>query len=100
MTADRARAPWGLFTTCALAAAIALYFVFAAVQGDFGLFRRAEILGEAEKLRTELASVQSDVLRMENLTRRMSDDFLDLDLLEQQSRDILGLARPDEVILP
>ena len=36
---------------------------------------------------------------MANLTRRMSDEYLDLDLLDQQARDILGLARSDEIII-
>jgi hypothetical protein len=33
------------------------------------------------------------------LTRRMSDDYLDIDLLDQQSRDILGQIRADEIII-
>ena len=37
---------------------------------------------------------------MEILTRRLSDDFLDLDLLDEQARDVLGYVRADEVILP
>ena len=40
-----------------------------------------------------------DVARMENLTRRLSDDFLDLDLLDQQARDVLGLLRSDEIVI-
>ena len=29
----------------------------------------------------------------------MSDDFLDLDLLDEQARDVLGLIRTDEIAL-
>lgn len=36
---------------------------------------------------------------MQNLTRRMSDEYLDLDLLDERAREILGLIRADEVIL-
>ena len=36
---------------------------------------------------------------MENLTHRLSDDFLDLDLLDQQARDVLGLLRSDEIVI-
>jgi cell division protein FtsB len=36
---------------------------------------------------------------MENLTRRLSDRFLDLDLLDEQSRRILGVIRPDEIVI-
>jgi len=71
---------------------LGLYFTFAAVQGDFGVFKRAEIDAESRALAAELAMLQSEVARMENLTRRLSDTFLDLDLLDEQARDVLGLS--------
>ena len=76
-----------------------LYFTFAAVQGDFGVFRRAEVAAEGRVLAVELAQVTADVARMENLTTRLSDDYLDLDLLDQQARDVLGMVRSDEVVI-
>jgi cell division protein FtsB len=78
---------------------LGLYFTFAAVQGDYGLFRRAEILSDAKKLESELAMLQNEVDKMSNLTLRMSDDYLDLDLLDEQARDILGQIRSDEVVI-
>jgi cell division protein FtsB len=78
---------------------LGLYFTFAAVKGDYGLFRRAEILSDAKKLESELAMLQNEVDKMHNLTLRMSDDYLDLDLLDEQARDILGQIRSDEVII-
>jgi len=72
---------------------------FAAVQGDYGVFRRAEISVEAKDLRAELDGLNAEVARMENLTRRLSDDYLDLDLLDQQARDVLGLIRSDEIVV-
>lgn len=86
----------GIFS---LALAACLYFAFAAVQGEYGLFRRAEVNAEILQQRVILNDLMQDIQRMENLTERLSDDFLDLDLLDQQSRDILGYARPDEIIL-
>lgn len=78
---------------------LGLYFTFAAVQGDYGVFRRAEVAGEARALQIELAALTADVAQLENLTRRLSDDYLDLDLLDQQARDVLGLIRPDEIVI-
>lgn len=75
------------------------YFTFASVQGDFGLFRRVQIDAEAEALRLERARLAAEVAEMENLTRRLSDEFLDLDLLDQQARDVLGRVRSDEIVL-
>jgi len=83
----------------AIAFALSLYFMFAAVQGDFGLFRRAEILAESNDLREQLANARAQVAQMENLTLRLSDDYLDLDLLDQQARDVLGMVRADEIVI-
>lgn len=78
---------------------LGLYFTFAAVQGDYGVFRRSEILAEKRALEDELVLVQAEVARMENLTHRLSDTYLDLDLLDQQARDVLGLIRADEIVI-
>jgi cell division protein FtsB len=78
---------------------LGLYFTFAAVQGDYGVFRRAEVLAEADQLRAELAALSAEVAHFENLTRRLSDDYLDLDLLDQQARDVLGMIRSDEIVI-
>ncbi|KJZ20313.1 septum formation initiator precursor [Loktanella sp. S4079] len=78
---------------------LGLYFTFAAVQGDYGLFKRIEIHAEGDALQQELAILQAEVGRMENLTSRLSDNYLDLDLLDQQARDVLGLIRADEVVI-
>ena len=96
---NKSTLPWGMIAGIAFAMALGMYFTFAAVQGDYGLFRRAEILNEAAKLETELAVLYVEIASLENLTRRMSDDFLDIDLLDQQSRDILGQIRTDEIII-
>jgi len=36
---------------------------------------------------------------MYNLTRRLSDTYLDLDLLDQHARSILGMIRADEIVI-
>lgn len=89
----------GIFAFFAVAFGLGVYFTFAAVQGDYGLFRRAEIDAEARDLAVQLAAVQADVDEMENLTHRLSDDFLDLDLLDEQARSILGMLRADEIVI-
>ena len=83
----------------AFAFAIGTYFTFAAVQGDFGLFRRVEISAERNLLQRDLATIDAEIDRIENLTRRLSDDYLDLDLLDQQARSVLGLLRSDEIVI-
>jgi cell division protein FtsB len=83
----------------AAAFAVGAYFTFAAVQGDYGLFRRVEIAAEADALRADLDKLETEIARMQNLTHRLSDDYLDLDLLDQQARSVLGLLRSDEIVI-
>ncbi len=84
---------------CMGAILLGLYFTFAAVQGDYGVFRRGEVLADQRALAAELALLETQVAAMENLTHRLSDDYLDLDLLDQQARDVLGLIRADEIVI-
>jgi cell division protein FtsB len=93
------RPQFGSLIYFAAAFALCSYFTFAAVQGDFGLFRRVEIAAEADTLSRNLALLNTEIAAMENLTRRLSDDFLDLDLLDQQARSVLGLLRADEIVI-
>jgi len=93
------RAPIGVLIYFAGALMLGLYFTFAAVQGDYGVFKRAEIDAEGRALMIELALLQAEVDQMENLTRRLSDTYLDLDLLDEQARDVLGMVRADEIVI-
>ena len=93
------RPAFGTFIFFSLALGLATYFTFAAVQGDFGVFKRAEVNAEASALRQQLSAVQADVAEMENLTLRLSDDYLDLDLLDEQVRRVLGMIRADEIVI-
>ena len=100
MSVSRSHRPsFGALIFFTLAVALGIYFTFAAVQGDYGLFRRVEIAAEAEALRGDLERLQADVERMDNLTRRLSDGYLDLDLLDEQARSVLGLIRADEIVI-
>ncbi len=100
MTVTRSnRYSFGSLIFFVVAFSLGTYFTFAAVQGDYGLFRRVEILAEKRALERELDQLDAELARMENLTRRLSDNYLDLDLLDQQARSVLGLLRADELVI-
>ena len=99
MSYPRRRFPYGLFAYVILTFVLGIYFAFASVQGDYGLMRRIEIDAEARLLETDLAAISAEVDVFANRTRRLSDSFLDLDLLDQQARDVLGYVGPDEIVL-
>ncbi|WP_299353026.1 septum formation initiator family protein [uncultured Shimia sp.] len=99
MTSQKSRPALGALLFFGVCSALGVIFTFAAVQGDYGVFRRVEIDADKVALQQELAVLQAEVTRMENLTQRLSDDYLDLDLLDQQARDVLGLIRSDEIVI-
>lgn len=84
---------------CTLLFSMGAYFTFAAVQGDFGIFRRVQVESELDALRDDLQDLEAEIAVMRNKTTRISNDFLDLDLLDHQARKVLGLIRADEILI-
>lgn len=89
----------GSLMVFALALALSGYFTFAAVQGDFGVFRRVQINAEAEALMAERDRLMAELAELQNRTHRLSDAYLDVDLLDEQVRDVLGYIRADEIVI-
>jgi len=99
MTPVSKRPAIGGFLVLGVAFALGVYFTLAAVQGDFGVFMKAQILSQVAELEVEKARLQAELDRMDTLTWRLSDQYLDLDLLDQQARDVLGYVRADEIVI-
>ena len=78
---------------------LGIYFAFAAVQGPSGILRRVQLQAETQDLIQQRDKLQAEVDRMRNLTHRLSDDFLDIDLLDERARNVLGLVQADEIII-
>lgn len=96
---QRKRPSFGPVMFYALAGTFGTYLTFAAVQGEYGLFNRIQIDADAAALRLERDRLAVELTEIENRTRRLSDAYLDLDLLDQQAREMLGYVRPDEIVL-
>ena len=99
MVETRSSVPWVIICIFTISLSLGLYFTFAAVQGDFGILRRAEINHDLKKLQVEIGSIYIEIADLKNLTRRLSDHYLDLELLDQQARDVLGYVRTDELVI-
>lgn len=82
-----------------LAFTLGAYFTFAAVQGDYGVFRQVQIKAEGDVLRQERDRLYQELGQMTNLTMRLSDRFMDVDLLDERVRDVLGYVRADEIVI-
>ena len=83
----------------ALMVLVGLYFAIAAVQGPSGILRRVQLDAETTELVAERDRLRAEVDRMKNLTRSLSDEYLDIDLLDERARDVLGYARADEIVI-
>jgi cell division protein FtsB len=99
MTVSGARPAIGGMIYLLLAFMLGAYFTFAAVQGDYGVFRQVQIRAEAEALKLERDRLYDELSSVTNLTTRLSDTYLDLDLLDERVRDVLGYIRADEIVI-
>lgn len=88
----------GEFTIAFLVVVALGYFSFTAIQGEYGLLRLFQVQDQRDFLQRELAELQVERADAANRAKRLSDQYLDLDLLDEQARRILGMARGDEVI--
>jgi len=94
----RRRFRGAIFATALIA--MMSYLTFAALQGEHGLFTLFQIEAQETRLHAELAELVTERARIENKTRRLSTESLDLDLLDEQARKVLSLARADEILIP
>lgn len=99
MGASRTQAGFGGAFYFVVIAGLGIYFTFASVQGDYGLFRRVQIEAERQALIKERDALSVEIAALSNKTHRLSDEYMDLDLLDEQARQVLGMVRADEVVL-
>jgi cell division protein FtsB len=74
-------------------------FGYHAFQGDRGVLALIQIEAEERALRGELEALQGERMQMENLTHRLSERWLDRDLLDERVRAMLGHMRADEATI-
>ena len=80
-------------------AAAIFYLSFQAFSGERGIFAYFKETRKLELLQAELESTKKQRAELEHRTRLMSSGSLDLDLLDEQSRMVLGVGAPGEVVL-
>ena len=78
---------------------VCVYFAYGAIQGNNGLNRQVQLRDQLTHLQREHEEIQAEVEFLRNKTRRISDDYLDLELLDEMTRKLLGYVRSDEVIV-
>ncbi|HUS55483.1 MAG TPA: septum formation initiator family protein [Thermohalobaculum sp.] len=80
---------------------IALLAVFghSGLQGELGLAALHESQALERQLTAELAETSDERRSLNNLVRRLGDDNLDLDLLDERARAMLGYTRREELVI-
>lgn len=79
--------------------AIALYFVHYGTQSERGLAALHDAERTVGELEAELARLDEQHAEISNRVRRLDESFLDLDLLEERARAVLGYVRQDEIVI-
>ncbi len=83
----------------ALTVLVCSYFFYAATHGPYGLYEKGRIEADEVLLGQKLAQLTETRKQSENRAKRLSDQYLDLDLLDEQSRRVLGMVRDDELLV-
>jgi cell division protein FtsB len=72
-------------------------FGYHALQGEYGVFSLMRIEAREQALSAQLDELRAERAHLENLVARLSPGYLDLDLLDERSRAVLGHMRADEI---
>lgn len=75
------------------------YFAYAAIQGNNGLNQQVQLRDQLADLTATHEEIRTEVEFLKNKTRRISDEYLDLDLLDEMARKLLGYVRSGEIIV-
>jgi cell division protein FtsB len=83
----------------ALVLSVAYYLGYNLIQGERGLLAWTDINQELETNRAELERLQMERQALEHKVSLLRPDNLDPDMLDERSREVLGLADKNEVII-
>ncbi len=79
--------------------ALVFYFSYSAIQGPYGVLTLYKIETNEAQLKAQLGALKQERAVAQNRAYRLSDEYLDLDLLDEQARKVLGFIRGDEIIV-
>lgn len=79
-----------------ICASIASYLCYHMLNGSRGIITYFKLNSQISSLQSELDLVRAERLTIEHKANLLKSDSLDLDLLEEQAKALLGFARPQE----
>lgn len=93
---------WGRLTAVLIYVPVVLAigaFLYSGLYGERGIEARAAAALEIDRLKAELVRTEAVRQEAENRVRRLKPGYLDLDLLDERARTVLGYVRPDEIVI-
>ena len=75
------------------------YFSYHLIEGDRGLFAYLKLQHEIDRAEAVYQLTENEKLSLEKRVALLRPENLDVDMLEERSRDVLGLAHPDEIVI-
>lgn len=80
----------------ALVLLMLLYFVFHSIYGSRGVIAYFKLQSELESSHKKLELLRAERLEIENRTKLLRPGSLDRDMLDETTRNVLGLSSPKE----
>lgn len=78
---------------------VCVYFGFYTINGDRGLMHYLYLSREIDYASKLAAKYHHEKVKLENKVRLLSSESLDLDLLDERAKTVLGLMRDDEFLI-
>ena len=82
-----------------IGACVLSYFAYHTVQGDRGLLSYWRVSQEVERVETRLNTLTAEREVQELRVASMRNSRMDLDLLEEQSRETFNVVHPDDILI-
>ena len=79
--------------------AVLAVFAHSGLQGEHGLAARNRAEALERDLAVRLAATRAERRALENSVERLGTDYLDLELLDERARAVLGYVRIDEIVI-
>ena len=80
-------------------ASFMVYLGYDGLYGDHGVVNLLRLNDQVERLEMELAEREKETALLEVRTRLLRPESLDLDLLDERARAMLGYANPNDLVI-
>ena len=87
------------FFTTLLFSGIIFYFCYHMISGGRGILAYFKLSSQMKMLESEIETTRAERLTIEHKSNLLKSNSLDLDLLEEQAKRVLGYAKTKEILV-